>query len=103
MVLSTERELVRRHWYPDRRSPLVTALPEQFHEIAGAPQAPLVELATMERAIGRIPLTRKVLERASMPMATLVRTLDAIHLASALLLQDRLGTKIFFATHDIQQ
>jgi len=61
------------------------------------------ELSRIERAIGRIPLTRKVLERASMPMATVVRTLNAIHLASSLLLQDRLGTQIVFATHDIQQ
>lgn len=38
-----------------------------------------------------------------MPMATAVRTLDAIHLASALLFRERKGTAIVFATHDAQQ
>jgi predicted nucleic acid-binding protein len=69
------------------------------HGIAQAQE----ELSRLERAIGRIPLTRPVLERASMPMATAVRTLDAIHLASALLFRERKGTAIVFATHDAQQ
>jgi len=57
----------------------------------------------IERAIGRITLTRAVLRRASQPLGTVVRTLDAIHLATALLLQDRRGARISFATHDPQQ
>jgi hypothetical protein len=60
-------------------------------------------LARIETAIGRIALTRAVLHRAAMPMATVVKTLDAIHLASALLLRERHGTPVVFATHDAQQ
>ncbi len=57
-------------------------------------------LKKVERAIGRIRLTRAVLQRASMPMATAVKTLDAIHLASALMLQERRRAPVIFATHD---
>ena len=60
-------------------------------------------LARIERLIGRIPLTRPVLRRAAMPMATAVKTLDAIHLSSALLLQERRGHPVLFATHDTRQ
>lgn len=60
-------------------------------------------LYAIERGIGRIALTRSVLRRASQPMGTVVRTLDAIHLASALMFQERKGVPIVFATHDAQQ
>lgn len=61
------------------------------------------DLARIERTLGRIPLTRPVLQRAALPMATVVRTLDAIHLASAMLLRERRGLPLVFATHDPQQ
>lgn len=61
------------------------------------------DLARIEGVIGRIPLTRIVLRRASLPMATAVRTLDAIHLASALLFSERSTGPVVFATHDRQQ
>jgi hypothetical protein len=57
----------------------------------------------IEKAIGRIALSRTVLRRAAQPMGTVVRTLDAIHLASALLFQERRNTHLIFATHDTQQ
>ncbi|MCC6619879.1 MAG: PIN domain-containing protein [Deltaproteobacteria bacterium] len=57
----------------------------------------------LEAAIGRIGITRTVLERASQPMGTVVGTLDALHVASALLLQDRLKEPVTFATHDARQ
>lgn len=60
-------------------------------------------LRIAESGIGRIRLNRAVLRRASQPMGTIVGTLDAIHIASALLFQERRGVKIFFATHDAQQ
>lgn len=60
-------------------------------------------MAAFERSIGRIGLTRAVLRRASLPMATVVKTLDALHLASALLFQERRGASVVFATHDMQQ
>jgi len=61
------------------------------------------DLSRLERSLGRILLTRPVLERASRPMATMVKTLDAIHLASALLFQERCAQPLVFATHDQQQ
>ena len=60
-------------------------------------------LATIEATIGRLGLTRAVLRRAALPMATAVKTLDAIHLASAMLLQERRGHPLVFATHDARQ
>ena len=61
------------------------------------------ELMRIERCIGRIPANGMVLRRAALPMATAVRTLDAIHLASALLLSEQSATPPVFATHDGQQ
>lgn len=43
-----------------------------------------------------------VLERAAQPMPTLIGTLDAIHLATALLWQDATGSRLVFATHDAE-
>jgi predicted nucleic acid-binding protein len=60
-------------------------------------------LARIERSIGTVPVTRPVLQRAGLPMPTAVRTLDAIHLASALLLRERRVPPLVFVTHDPQQ
>ena len=60
-------------------------------------------LAHVERSIHAIRLTRLVLGRASLPMATPVKTLDALHLASALLWRERRTPNLVFATHDPQQ
>jgi predicted nucleic acid-binding protein len=43
---------------------------------------------------------RVVLSRASQPMPSSLGTLDAIHLATALLWQERKGTSLVMATHD---
>ena len=61
------------------------------------------ELVGIERAIGFIEVNRRVLSRAAGPMPTAVKTLDAIHLASALLLAERRPKPPRFATHDHQQ
>ncbi len=61
------------------------------------------ELGRIEQFIGQVPLTRMVLHRAALPMPTVVKTLDAIHLTSALLLQENKGHPLIFATHDSQQ
>ena len=61
------------------------------------------QLTRIEGTIGRIALTRAVLRRAALPMATAVKTLDAIHLASAMLLQEHRAIQVIFATHDAQQ
>ena len=50
-----------------------------------------------------IRLTGAVLTRASQPMATAVKTLDALHLASALLFSERRRQRLVFATHDRRQ
>jgi predicted nucleic acid-binding protein len=46
-----------------------------------------------------VRINRAVLERASSPFPTQIRTLDAIHLASAMLAQPRYPA-LRFATHD---
>ena len=61
------------------------------------------QLNRIEDAITFIALSRSVLQRAALPMATVVKTLDAIHLASAMLLRERRGVELSFATHDPQQ
>jgi uncharacterized protein len=47
-----------------------------------------------------VELTRPVLARASYPLPTALGTLDAIHLATALLWKDRSGADLVMATHD---
>jgi hypothetical protein len=61
------------------------------------------QLAKIESTISTILLSRAVLQRAALPMATVVKTLDAIHLASALLCRERRQPALAFATHDPQQ
>ncbi len=61
------------------------------------------ELSRIENEVSFIPVTRTVLRRAALPMATVVRTLDAIHLASAILARERGPEPVVFATHDVQQ
>lgn len=47
-----------------------------------------------------IRLTAQALRRASQPMPTVVKTLDAIHLASALLFAQYREADPVFGTHD---
>ena len=44
--------------------------------------------------------TRPILTRASLPLATPVGTLDAIHLATAMLWRESSSADLVFATHD---
>jgi hypothetical protein len=50
-----------------------------------------------------MPLIRVVAQRARLPMAMIVGTLDALHLASAMVLRERRETSVVFVTHDPQQ
>lgn len=50
-----------------------------------------------------VPLTDAVLTRASQPIGVVVRTLDAIHLASAAAVRTSGVPDLVFATHDQQQ
>jgi len=47
-----------------------------------------------------VELTRPILSRASQPFATAVGTLDAIHLATAILWRDQTAEPLLVATHD---
>lgn len=47
-----------------------------------------------------VELDAAVLDRASQPMPTELGTLDAIHLATALLWKEMTGTQLTMATHD---
>jgi predicted nucleic acid-binding protein len=65
------------------------------------------EIAIRREAIFRlieamdvVELTRPVLARAAQPLPTALGTLDAIHLATALLWRERTGADLVMATHD---
>jgi len=48
-----------------------------------------------------VELDSLVLDRAAQPQPTELGTLDAIHLATALLWRETVGTKLVMATHDV--
>jgi predicted nucleic acid-binding protein len=50
--------------------------------------------------VDAVDLDRPVLARAAQPFATVLGTLDALHLATALLWRDREAPDLVFATHD---
>ena len=57
-----------------------------------------------ESGIELVPVTRQVTRAASAPFGTHVKTLDALHLATALLLRDAPGLEeLQFATLDVRQ
>jgi predicted nucleic acid-binding protein len=55
------------------------------------------------RRMERVAVSRSVLERAGEPMPGPVKTLDAIHIATALRCRERGVYDLAFATHDRQQ
>ena len=60
----------------------------------------------LEEVLGHfsiIPLQKMILDRASLPLPSVVGTLDAIHIASALVWRERRPEEIVFFTHDAQQ
>ena len=61
------------------------------------------ELMRIERTIKRIRLSRSIVQGASKTMPTVVKTLDAIHLSSAIAIRERRAVELLFATHDTQQ
>lgn len=60
------------------------------------------ELARLLRSLSLIGLTGAILERAAAAMPTVLGSLDAIHLASAMELERSLGERPVLATHDAQ-
>jgi uncharacterized protein len=65
-------------------------------ELAPRRQAVLAVIASLEL----VEIDGTVLDRAAQPMPTELGTLDAIHLASALLLRENTGEELMMATHD---
>ena len=53
-------------------------------------------------SLGIIPLAEPIIKRAEDAFLTPVRSLDAIHLATALLWKEEQKTHFYFATHDQQ-
>jgi predicted nucleic acid-binding protein len=51
-------------------------------------------------AVDLVLLQRPILARASEPFPTPLGTLDALHLSTALVWQDRMGQALVMATHD---
>ena len=66
--------------------------------------AHLLQLTTaVEQGMAIVSLTRTVLHRAALPMPMAVRTLDALHLTTALIMRERSPEPLVFLTHDTQQ
>jgi predicted nucleic acid-binding protein len=65
-------------------------------EVAGRRSTLLALLDSLEL----VEIDSSVLDRAAQPMPTELGTLDAIHLASALLWKDLMGLDAIMATHD---
>lgn len=57
--------------------------------------------AVLER-VSFIEINKEILKRAAQPFPTVVRSLDAIHLASALLWNEESAKKAVFLSHDEQ-
>jgi predicted nucleic acid-binding protein len=60
------------------------------------------QLNHIRSAIFEIPLQPAITERAAQSFSTIVRTLDALHLATALKLRETREKKLLFLTHDKQ-
>ncbi len=54
------------------------------------------------RSFSSVVVSEQILERASQPMPTVIGTLDAIHLVSAMEVRSQLKKDVIFATHDEQ-
>jgi predicted nucleic acid-binding protein len=69
------------------------------HEELGAR---IAELQAIVAAVDQVPITKLVLKRAGGPLAGILKTLDAIHLVTALLWSEYNGEAIILLTHDRQ-
>lgn len=63
----------------------------------------LGKLQEMGDYFNEVSLQPSILKRAGMPLPVPVKTLDALHLATALELTDEIKEKLIFLTHDVQQ
>jgi predicted nucleic acid-binding protein len=60
-------------------------------------------LGKIESTVKRIRLSRSIIHAAAKTMPTIIKTLDAFHLVSAVAIRERRGVELLFATHDSQQ
>ena len=60
------------------------------------------ELQLIEEAIHIVPLHARIIAQAARPFGTVLGTLDALHLATAMLLRERVGPQFVIVTHDRQ-
>jgi predicted nucleic acid-binding protein len=60
------------------------------------------ETARLVQSIDMVHLNDDLLERATLPMPTVIGTLDALHLVTALEIKRTLAPKVVFLTHDEQ-
>lgn len=73
---------------------------EPFSDEEFARHSEITERALLKLEL--ISVTETILERASGPFTSPLKTLDAIHLATASLWREREESSIFLATHDKQ-
>ncbi len=59
--------------------------------------------SAVAQKIDFVPLQPSILKRASEPYPTILRTLDALHLATVLQIQSELHRELLFITHDSRQ
>lgn len=60
-------------------------------------------LTAIMAAIAEVPLQSPILRRTAEPFPTIVRTLDALHIATALLVEIQTRKSLLFVTHDARQ
>ncbi|MGA2269268.1 MAG: hypothetical protein ABSH44_12435 [Bryobacteraceae bacterium] len=60
------------------------------------------ELHALLAAVDQVPLSKVILKRAGGPLGGSLKTLDAIHLVTAMLWSESNGVSILFLTHDRQ-
>lgn len=60
-------------------------------------------LIAMLANLNEVPLQPPILRQAAQPLLTVVGTLDALHLATALLVREQIGQNLLFLTHDHRQ
>ena len=81
---------------PASFGPPAPASPSRGSGGGHAPRTILRLIASLEI----VEIDSAVLDRAAQPMPTEIGTLDAIHLATALLWRDMMGADLVMATHD---
>ena len=79
---------------------------DRFRLTTTASDSRLIEVGdkmeTIRKTLASLNLTQAVLLRAGHPLPVALGTLDAIHLASALIWQDVVAKPVTMITHDVQ-